>query len=284
MQEPLVSVVIPFYSNVNWLMEALNSVQEQSYKNIEVLVINDGSKENVSLIKDKYDMDLRIINKENGGPASARNLGIEKSSGKYIAFLDSDDIWLPDKLQRQIKFMEEKNSIWSHHSYEMFWENYNKTKIIYTSTHLGDVYKDCFISFKVQTSCVVVLKKVLKDKKIQFPIEKRYGQDVEFYRSLAKYYPLHYIDDVLSKFRIRGSNAGFRAYVQLNDRAAVWNDIKNDQNVLNILPKPIIFAYKTSNILSKYTNKVRLNEPYIEWLSKILYTFPYLTYKKYSRK
>src|SRR5690606_30977259 len=107
------SVVIPFYSNVNWLMEALNSVQEQSYKNIEVLVINDGSKENVSLIKDKYDMDLRIINKENGGPASARNLGIEKSSGKYIAFLDSDDIWLPDKLQRQIKFMEEKNSIWS---------------------------------------------------------------------------------------------------------------------------------------------------------------------------
>ena len=50
MQEPLVSVVIPFYSNVNWLMEALNSVQEQSYKNIEVLVINDGSKENVSLI------------------------------------------------------------------------------------------------------------------------------------------------------------------------------------------------------------------------------------------
>jgi len=288
MEQPLVSVVIPFYSGINWLKEAINSVLNQTYMNIEVLVINDGSLENVEDLAKEYDSSIKIINKENGGPASARNMGIEIASGKYIAFLDSDDLWLPDKLLKQISYMESKNYVWSQHSYEMFWNDNNKTKVINTQIYLGNVYRDCFISFKVQTSCVVVLRSILIDNNIRFPLEKRYGQDGAFYRKIAQKYPLGYIEGIYSKFRIRGGNTGFRAKVQINDKAATWEEIKGDKDVLKILPQPIIFAYKTLSILSNFVNYINnkhiKSENAIEIISKLMYVLPYAIFKLYSKR
>lgn len=287
MHLPLVSVVIPFYENKKWLVEAIDSVIKQTYKNLEILVINDGSTENIDEVKKKYGEKIKIFNKENGGPSSARNFGIEKSNGKYIAFLDSDDVWFPNKLKKQVEKMELNGYIWSQHSYEMFWDNSDKTKVINTSIYAGDVYKDCFISFKVQTSCVVVLRSVLIEKNIKFPLHKRYGQDGSFYKQLAKHYPLGYVDDVLSRFRIRGTNAGFKAIVQISNRALIWKEIKDDNRVLNLLPKGIIFAYKTSYSfykLIRFTNKIIRKEASIEWLAKFMYITPYLIFKLYSKK
>lgn len=288
MEQPLVSIVIPFFSGVNWLKEALSSVQNQTYKNIEVLVINDGSNENVSDISEINNINIRMINKENGGPASARNLGIEESSGKYIAFLDSDDIWLPEKLFKQISFMESHEYAWSQHSYKMFWEESDRTKVVDTKRYTGNVYRDCFISFKIQTSCVVVLRSVLIENNIRFPLQKRYGQDNDFYRQLAKNYTLGHVDDILSKFRIRGSNAGFRAKVQLDDKASTWREIKNNNEVLNLLPRPITLAYKntviSSNIINFLGKKHIKNSNIIEFISKMLYVLPYVTFKIYAKK
>lgn len=286
MEEPLVSVIIPFYSGFKWLKEALNSVQDQTYKNMEVLVINDGSKENIDDIINMYNLNIKILYKENGGPASARNLGIERSSGKYIAFLDSDDLWLPDKLTKQIDFMETKKCVWSQHSYEMFWENSIKTKIINTKKYAGNVYKECFISFKVQTSCVVVLKSVLTENRIFFPPQKRYGQDIAFYKQIAKIYPLGYVNGVYTRFRIRGNNAGFTAKIQINDRTATWKEIKNDKRTLNMLPQPVIYAYKFVSIFNNHINQINKyvkNEIFIELISKLYYTLPYIVFKIYSK-
>lgn len=285
--EPLVSVVIPFYSGRAWLIEAIKSVEKQKYSNLEIIVINDGSKEDISDVKEMYNS-INVVHKTNGGPASARNLGIEKSAGKYIAFLDSDDIWLNDKLTKQIEEMENNQYAWSHHSYEMFWDNSTKCKIIDTHVHYGDVYKDCFISFKVQTSCVVVLRRILIEHSIRFPETKRYGQDTDFYKQIAKRYPIGYINGVHSRFRIRGTNAGFRARVQLNDKARAWNEIKDDTNVMKILPDSVIFAYKTSNVLygviNFLNNRITDNEVVLEIFSKILYTLPYSLFKLNAKK
>lgn len=285
MDEPLVSVVIPFYTNKKWLVEAIESVLSQAYKNTEILVINDGSPENLDDLRKNYKNRINIIDKENGGPSSARNLGIKKSSGKYIAFLDSDDLWMPDKLAEQIKYMEKTNSVWSQHSYEMFWENSNKTKIVNTQKYTGDVYKDCFISFKVQTSCVVVLKQILEDKNIFFPLDKRFGQDIDFFRQIAKDYSLDYVDGVFSKFRIRGTNAGFSAKVQIEYRASTWEEIKKDLYLQKKFPQRILYAYKMTSIFSKVINKKNINnEKVIEFISKILYFLPYIFFKSYGRK
>ncbi|UAL47160.1 glycosyltransferase family 2 protein [Sutcliffiella horikoshii] len=284
MNQPLVSVVIPFYSGQRWLKEAIDSVLNQSYENKEILVINDGSNEDISDLMKSYNCCVNFVYKQNGGPASARNIGIEKSSGDYIAFLDSDDIWLQDKLTDQISAMEVNNYHWSHHSYEMFWEGKEKTKLIDTSIYSGNVYKDCFISFKVQTSCVVVKRNILFKDNIRFPIEKRYGQDTDFYKQIAEKYPIGYINGIYTRFRIRGSNAGFRAFVQINDKASTWKEIKENKSVLSILPRPVIFAYKVSTLLSKWINFLNKKDKMVEIHSKILYSLPYSIFKFYSRK
>lgn len=288
METPLVSVVIPFYSGKAWLFKAIESALNQTYKNVEILIINDGSKENFVDDMSKYGDNITIINKKNGGPASARNLGIEKASGKYIAFLDSDDLWLPDKLSMQISEMESKDYLWSQHSYEMFWDSGNRTKVINTKIYSGDVYRDCFTSLKIQTSCVVVLRKILIDNNIRFTIEKKYGEDGAFYKQIAKMYPLGYIDGVYSKFRIRGSNAGFRAQVQINDKASIWEEIKADKYILNFLPNTIILAYMISSLSSKFINcihrKLLKNDKSIEAISKIMYVFPYMFFKINARR
>lgn len=290
MSDPLVSVVIPFYSGISWLEDALKSVMNQRYNNLEILVINDGSKEDMSSLINKYSEEVKFINKENGGPASARNKGIVLATGKYIAFLDSDDVWLPGKLQKQISYMESNNCMWSQHSYEMFWEESDKTKTIYTDKLKGEILKDTYISFKVQTSCVIVRKDILDKNSIVFPENMRYGQDMVFFREIAKLYSLGYVDGILSKFRIRGSNAGFRAKVQLADKAVTWNYIKTDRDILNMLPINAIMAYKIASkfnpiirsIDSKHNNNS--NDGVVEFIAKALYLLPYLLLKLNKRK
>lgn len=288
MIQPLVSVVIPFFSGVSWLKEALTSVQNQTYKNIEVIVINDGSREQIEDTVNTYNINVTVYNKENGGPSSARNYGIDKSSGKYIAFLDSDDTWLPDKLTTQIKHMEINNYVWSQHSYEMFWENSNKTKKINTAIYSGNLERECYISLKIQTSCVVVLKSVLVEKNIRFPLYKRYGQDGDFYRQLAKYYPIGFVDGTLSRFRIRGTNAGFRANVQIKNKALTWLEIKGDNSIRRVLPAPVILAYSLCNFSSTIIDWLNVtvvkNDTVIENISRVFYVLPYTIFKIYSKK
>ena len=103
-QHRLVSVIIPTY-NRGWIIkEAINSVLAQDFKNFELIVVDDGSTDNTFEILNLYGEDIILIRQDNQGVSAARNRGITKASGRFIAFLDSDDLWLPEKLSRQIDF------------------------------------------------------------------------------------------------------------------------------------------------------------------------------------
>lgn len=110
-----ISVIIPTYKRSLFLTRAVNSVLSQTYKNIEVIIVDDNGKDSefsgktMSVIKKEYDNDERVVyvqNDENIGGAKSRNKGVKLSSGKYLCFLDDDDIYLPDKLEKQSQFME----------------------------------------------------------------------------------------------------------------------------------------------------------------------------------
>jgi glycosyltransferase involved in cell wall biosynthesis len=102
----LVSTIIPTYNRANLITEALDSVLAQTFPNVEVIVVDDGSTDATSEVLARYGGRIRVIYQRNAGPAAARNRGIAAANGEFIAFLDSDDLWLPEKLERQVNLLE----------------------------------------------------------------------------------------------------------------------------------------------------------------------------------
>ncbi len=119
---PLVSVIMPAYNAEKYISKSIQSVLEQTYQNWQLIIVNDGSKDDTSsIIKCFDDKRIRLIEQENSGVSKARNTGIEYSDGEYIAFLDSDDIWLDKKLEVQVNFMlNNLNIVLSYMDYSSF--------------------------------------------------------------------------------------------------------------------------------------------------------------------
>lgn len=117
----LVSIITPSYKSRDYIAETIKSVQSQTYKNWEMLIIDDNSPDDSNIIIEKFmerDNRIKLIKLDrNQGPAIARNIGISNAKGKYIAFLDSDDLWCPQKLEKQINFMKKNNIYFSYSSY-----------------------------------------------------------------------------------------------------------------------------------------------------------------------
>ena len=104
--KPLVSVVIPVYNGTNFLKEAIESVFAQTFTDYEILVVDDGSTDGTWDLIQSYGPRVRGLHKENGGVASALNLGIREMRGTYFAWLSHDDLWLPEKLARQVELLK----------------------------------------------------------------------------------------------------------------------------------------------------------------------------------
>jgi len=110
MSSPLCTIVIPAYNAGVWIERTLQSAAQQNYPNLEFLVIDDGSKDNTCILAEAMaavDDRFRVIRTPNGGVANARNVGIREACGKYVAFLDADDLWHPDKIKLQIEAMQQ---------------------------------------------------------------------------------------------------------------------------------------------------------------------------------
>ena len=118
MENIKISVIIPVYNVEKYIGQCLDSIVNQTYKNLEIIIVNDGTKDNSMRVVEKYlsDKRIKIINKENGGLSSARNKGMEEVTGEYISFVDSDD-WIElDTYERLIKNLTNEDVIIFNHS------------------------------------------------------------------------------------------------------------------------------------------------------------------------
>ncbi|MBA6391071.1 glycosyltransferase family 2 protein [Colwellia sp. BRX10-3] len=111
MSNSTVSIIIPVYNASKYIARALDSIQKQTFNSYEVIVVDDGSTDDSVLIVQEHSLSIRLLHKINGGASSARNVGIKAAKGKYLAFLDADDEWLPSKLSVQMMHMEENKSL-----------------------------------------------------------------------------------------------------------------------------------------------------------------------------
>lgn len=122
MGKDLISIIMPSYNTANYISESINSVIRQTYKNWELIIVDDCSTDNTDEIVNKFLKDERIKylkNEKNSGAAISRNKALREAKGRWIAFLDSDDLWVQEKLEKQINFMEENNYIFTYTDYRI---------------------------------------------------------------------------------------------------------------------------------------------------------------------
>lgn len=283
--EKKVSVIIPFYNNINWLNEAVESVLNQTYQNIEIIVVNDGSFENINMFLESYREKIFYFEKTNGGAASARNLGISHANGEFIAFLDSDDIWLPNKLQEQISFMENNNYFWSHTDYFSFNDGGIKEK--YVKCALKDkIIPMCLVWNPIATPSVVINSDILKNNpNFSFAEWRNVGEDSYLWLNLGKYFPLGYIPKGLIKVRMRGTNTSKQALLQMKYRGETHDEIKSYKSEFKyvflyyLLRASTLYCKKMYPNIMKFAKAHNFNKIQIEFIARFAYLLPYIVFR-----
>lgn len=195
-----VSVVIPLYNGQDSITDVLKGIESQTANDAiqEVIVINDGSKDDSGKVVEEYSksssLKINLITKENGGVAAARNRGVQEAETDWIAFCDSDDVWLPNKLERLFECINE------HPEIDCIGSAYSDTPLrigskIIMSLHKGSV-KDILISNFPQPSTVLMKKSVFEEIG-GFDPKQRYAEDGNFFLRVAARYNLFYLPEKL---------------------------------------------------------------------------------------
>ena len=195
-----VSVIIPFYSQLNWLYEAIESVLAQTYPIHEIILIDDGSKEDLTTFLEKYGNKIKYVRQKNAGPATARNNGIRMATGDYIAFEDSDDIWLPTKIEKQVACMEQIGAKWCHTGFYYWWPSTNKVKRVKQSKDYGDVFLQRHISTQIATPGIMIDRSIYAEGDFFFPEGVRNGEDDQLYTKLSSVFQLGLVEEPLLKY------------------------------------------------------------------------------------
>lgn len=200
----LCSIIMPAYNTELYIADSIESVLAQTYKNWQLIIVDDCSTDSTkSIIKRYQALDSRIkliCLEKNGGVANARNLAIKHACGQYVAFLDSDDLWLPEKLSKQIKFMQDNHCLFSYHNFRMLDVNTNKLLrevhvpacVDYTELLKGNRTGSCL------TTCID--RSVIRD--IYMPNEKH--EDYICWLEILKQYGItaYGIDECLGYYKV----------------------------------------------------------------------------------
>jgi len=198
------SVVIPTYNSSKTINYTINSVLRQKYKNFEIIVVDDGSNDNtVSKVKQISDSRIKVFKiKRSGGPAKPRNYGINKSISEWICFLDSDDLWDPNKLKILAQSIKQsKFDILCHNEYIL---KFGRKKIVKYGPFQKNFYKKLLINGnRLSTSATMISKKFLSKNNLKFNESKKFVsvEDYDLWMLCAKKKAnFFFIDDVLSTY------------------------------------------------------------------------------------
>ena len=250
MEVDLISIIIPVYNAENFLKDTIRTVEEQTYKNWELIFVNDcSSDKSVEIIQNemKKNEKIKLLQlKENSGAAVARNTGIREAKGRYIVFIDADDLWEREKLKKQIKFMKEKDCAFSFTSYEFADEKgIGNGKIVRVPKKIN--YREALKNTTIWTSTVMFDVKKLGKELIQMPNVKR-GQDTATWWKVLKQIPYAYgIDEVLSYYRRTNDSLSSNKIRALK---RTWNLYRNVEH-LNIFYSFYNFCWYVLNAIKR---------------------------------
>jgi glycosyltransferase involved in cell wall biosynthesis len=206
MKSPIVSVVITCYNYAHFLGKAVDSVTVQSFRDFEIIVVNDGSTDNTDEVMQGYsgDANLKYVSQKNAGQAIAKNVGIRNSSGEFIAFLDADDLWTKDKLEKQIPLFSnpQVGVVYSGLQYidELGQKLDDKRTRRYLVFRSGDVTRYLFFDNFVPFSASIVRRQCF-DKVGPFDESLSMGIDWDLWLRMSVYYKFDFVDEPLLIYR-----------------------------------------------------------------------------------
>jgi glycosyltransferase involved in cell wall biosynthesis len=208
-QSPQVSVIIPNYNYAEFLGQAIDSVLAQTYRNFEIIVVNNGSTDNSLQVLSKYKESIVLVDQSNQGQSGARNSGIIASSGELIAFLDADDFWEPTKLEKQLKLV-------SHECQLIYcgiqhYENETGKKSLRQFPHYKGNCQELFsrqpgVGIVIGGESTVIITRDLLNIVGNFNIGLSVSSGWDFYRRCANYTHFDYVPELLTNYRIHNNN------------------------------------------------------------------------------
>lgn len=239
----LVSIITPVHNCEKFIKDTIDSVRNQSYTNWEHILIDDVSTDNsYNIIKDLCSLDSRfklVQLDKNGGAAVARNTGIELAKGRYIAFLDSDDLWHKEKLKKQVRFMSHNKYALTFTSYEKFYENGYREKV---TCPTSITYSQLLRSNKI--GCLVAMYDVSMVGKVYMPLIRK-RQDYALWLKMLKLISAGYgLDEVLAYYRIRNDSISANKAEMLKWNWRLFHNVEK----LNIIESAFYLAW---NVLNK---------------------------------
>ena len=219
---PKVSVIIPTYNSANYLPAAIESVLSQSFQDFEVIVIDDGSTDNTAMVVRDYEPRIRYFCQTNSGVSKARNRGIEESKGEYVAFLDSDDTWLTDKLEHQIRALNQNPDYRVCYTAFVCVDEHLKPINVCRSEFATVALEDllCFGNV-VGSICSVLAHRSLFDYSVRFDSNLSQCADWDMWVQLARQTELLYLDEVLVTYRQHTTNMSRNASLLEKDSQIV---------------------------------------------------------------
>lgn len=223
-----ISIITPTYNCGKYIERTIKSVQGQTYKNWEMIIVDDCSVDNTREIVNRIaSMDDRIkyfCLEKNSGAAVARTRAMEIASGDYMAFLDSDDIWKPEKLQKQLSFMEDNGYFFTSTAYEQIDENDNKLDKI-VKAPVKTSYNRLLLDCPVGNS--TVMYNVKKMGKFKVPDIRKRNDDALWLQMLKKEKYIYGMSDVLMEYRVRQNSISSNKFSLIKYHWKLYREVEN---------------------------------------------------------
>lgn len=240
----MISIVLPVHNQPSLLREALQSVQKQSMKDIEVIVVDDGSEPGISHIIKEFGRWARHIRHEkNQGAAAARNTGIEHANGKFVAFLDADDVWKPTKLEKQLSVFENSDDsvglvYTGFIQYELDgteWKRYPEAR--------GSIYIDELERDRIHPTSTVMIRQNILDEVGGFDTDLPSRQDYDLWLRITEHYKIDYVDEILVDKREQPDSISKDFDSRIKGDIAVFEKVKERAAHLDFDARSRIYSY-----------------------------------------
>ena len=246
---PMVSIVIPVYNGSNFLREAIESALAQTYQNLEIIVVDDGSEDNTEEIALSFGDKIRYFSKENGGTSTALNLAIENMRGDYFSWLSHDDLYYPTKIEHEVEALsklENKDTIIICDLDGIIDYDYNRT----FRTALYQEHRDAYPSrndsylypvvYNKTHGCTHLISKKVFETVGMFDVTSRVAHDFEFYYRAFAVFPHYYLNEVLVTARDSSARQGKRSHARGNvEYSLLYIDILehlSDEEIKKLAP------------------------------------------------